>query len=29
MHPIDERISLDNVRLRARVVYDVLREVCC
>jgi acetylornithine deacetylase/succinyl-diaminopimelate desuccinylase-like protein len=29
MHGIDERISLDNLRLGTRVVYDVLREVCC
>ena len=28
MHGIDERISLDNLRLGTRVVYDVLREAC-
>ena len=28
MHGIDERISLDNLRLGTRVVYDVLRELC-
>ena len=28
MHGIDERISLDNLRLGTRVVYDVLSEVC-
>ena len=28
MHGIDERISLDNLRLGIRVVHDVLSEVC-
>lgn len=28
MHGIDERISLDNLRLGTRVVYDVLSRVC-
>jgi acetylornithine deacetylase/succinyl-diaminopimelate desuccinylase-like protein len=29
MHGIDERISLDNLRLGTRVVYKVLQELCC
>jgi acetylornithine deacetylase/succinyl-diaminopimelate desuccinylase-like protein len=29
MHGIDERISLDNLRLGTRVVYEVLQELCC
>jgi acetylornithine deacetylase/succinyl-diaminopimelate desuccinylase-like protein len=29
MHGIDERISLDNLRLGTRVVCEMLREVCC
>jgi acetylornithine deacetylase/succinyl-diaminopimelate desuccinylase-like protein len=29
MHGIDERISLDNIRLGTCVVYDVLSAVCC
>jgi len=29
MHGIDERISLDNLRLGTRVVYEVLQGVCC
>jgi carboxypeptidase PM20D1 len=29
MHGIDERISLDNLRMGTRVVYEVLSELCC
>ena len=29
MHGIDERISLDNLRLGIQVVYDVLSKMCC
>ena len=28
-HGIDERISLDNLRLGTRITYDVLSEMCC
>ncbi len=29
MHGIDERISLENLRLGTRIVYEVLAEMCC
>jgi acetylornithine deacetylase/succinyl-diaminopimelate desuccinylase-like protein len=29
MHGIDERISLDNLRLGTRIIHDVLSEMCC
>ena len=29
MHGIDERISLDNLRLGTHVVYGVLQDLCC
>jgi acetylornithine deacetylase/succinyl-diaminopimelate desuccinylase-like protein len=29
MHGIDERISLDNLRLGTRIIHDVLNEMCC
>ncbi|MBU0704070.1 MAG: M20/M25/M40 family metallo-hydrolase [Chloroflexi bacterium] len=28
-HGIDERISLDNLRMGTRIIYDVLSEMCC